>query len=132
MTPLVARLAVAALCVVGVRAALLMEGKARRAAAGELDEPSVVQTPRAHLLGRLNNSTIGLVYYVVLFACSFFLQQPAVHAAALGASITAAAVSLYLAYSLLFVTRMPCVNCWTGHVVNWMLLAALVLARTAE
>jgi hypothetical protein len=32
-----------------------------------------------------------------------------------------------LAYSLLFVTRMPCVYCWTSHVVNWALAVALTV-----
>jgi uncharacterized membrane protein len=47
----------------------------------------------------------------------------------LAAAAGAAAFSAYLAYSLLFVTRMPCVYCWTGHVVNWSLVLLAVLAR---
>jgi hypothetical protein len=27
---------------------------------------------------------------------------------------------------LLFITRMPCAFCWTGHAVNWSLLALLI------
>jgi uncharacterized membrane protein len=34
----------------------------------------------------------------------------------------AAAASVALAYSLLFITRRACPYCWTSHVVNWMLL----------
>jgi uncharacterized membrane protein len=46
------------------------------------------------------------------------------------AALMAAGVSVVLAYSLLFVTKMPCVYCWTSHAVNWMLavgVAALLV-----
>jgi uncharacterized membrane protein len=49
--------------------------------------------------------------------------------AALAAAAAAAAFSAYLAYSLLFVTRMPCVYCWTSHVVNFSLILLVALAR---
>jgi uncharacterized membrane protein len=42
--------------------------------------------------------------------------------------MAAGGVSAVLAYSLLFVTRMPCTYCWTSHAINWTLafcLAAL-------
>jgi uncharacterized membrane protein len=121
------RILVLALCAVGLYVSLRMQGKIQRASRGELSEPSVVQTPRAMLVGRTPNSTIGIAYYALLGAASFFLSAPVVHTVALVASILAALMSVYLAYSLLFVTKMPCAYCWTGHVVNWLLLATLLV-----
>jgi uncharacterized membrane protein len=121
------RILILALCAVGLYVSLRMQGKIQRASRGELTEPSVVQTPRAVLVGRTPNSTIGIAYYALLAGASFFLSGPLVHAVALVAAVLAALMSVYLAYSLLFVTNMPCAYCWTGHVVNWLLLAILLL-----
>lgn len=120
---------IVALCAVGLYVSSAMQTKADQAARGELREASVVHTPRARIFGRVPNSTFGIAYYVLLAIAAFFLWIPAVRIAAIAAASFAAATSAYLAYSLLFVTRMPCVNCWTGHVVNWTLLAlALIIA----
>ena len=86
------------LCAVGLYASAFMARKAARDARGELTEPSVVQRPAARAIGGM---TAGLL---------------------------AAAMSLYLAYSLLFVTRMPCPYCWTSHVANWALAVLVFLA----
>lgn len=123
------RLVILALCAVGLYVSIHMQRKAMLAQRGELDEPSVVQTPRARAIARTPNSLFGIAYYVLLAVAAFFFSSPAVHTAALIASILAGAMSLYLAYSLLFVTKMPCVYCWTGHVVNWALVAVLVVFR---
>lgn len=118
-----------ALALVGAYCSVHMQQKSARAQAGELREKSVVQTPRAHVFGNVQNSAIGLAYYGALAAASFFLAVPIVHTLSLLAAILAAATSIYLAYSLLFVTRMECVYCWTSHVVNWSLLALFLIAR---
>ena len=115
------------LCLVGLYAATFMTTKAVRHARGELTEPSVVQRPTARVIGGIPNSIFGIAYYCLLLIAAWFLRVPAVFDVALGASIAAAALSLYLAYSLLFVTRMPCVFCWTGHIVNWCILALLII-----
>jgi uncharacterized membrane protein len=104
-----------------------MQSKALQAARGRLEEPSVVQTPRARIFGRIPNSAFGIAYYALLAISSFFFTSPLIRDAALVACSLAAVMSVYLAYSLLFVTRMPCVFCWTGHVVNWLLLAIVVV-----
>ena len=75
------------------------------------------------------NAAIGLAYYAAVALALPFLQVPLVWVLVLAAAAGAAAFSAYLAYSLLFVTRMPCVYCWTGHVVNWSLVLLAVLAR---
>ncbi|TAM56296.1 hypothetical protein EPN52_14355 [bacterium] len=117
------------LCAIGFHAALHMESRARLARRGELREESVVQSPRARVLFGLSNAAVGAAYYAALAAASFLLFVPAVRAAALAAAVAAALLSLYLAYSLLFVTRRACRYCWTSHLVNWLLLA-LLLARS--
>lgn len=116
---------IAALCIVGLYVSILMYRKTLLARRRQLVEPSVVQSPRAALAGGVSNAAVGIAYYAALFVASFFLAQPLVLHAALAASALAAAVSLYLAYSLLFITRMPCSYCWTGHAVNWLLLLLL-------
>jgi len=108
------------LCAVGFYASAFMAGKARRAARGELKEPSVVQTPAARLVGRVPNAVFGLFYYPCV-ALAVALPIALAHRLALFASLLAAAMSLVLAYSLLFRTKRPCPYCWTAHAINWVL-----------
>jgi len=119
------RFVVLTLCAVGLYVSIRMQRTALLARAGALTEPSVVQTRRARLIGGLPNSSFGIAYYLLLAIATFFLTVNGVYIAVLVAAALAAAMSLYLAYSLLFVTKMPCVNCWTGHVINWALFAVL-------
>lgn len=125
---MIASAIIAILCLIGIYVSVAMLRKQIRAQRGELTEPSVVETPRATLTG-VPNSALGLVFYLFLLALTPFLSGSIVWTIALVATLLAAAMSVYLAYSLLFVTRMPCVNCWTGHVVNWLLLLVLVVFR---
>ena len=110
-----------------------MLAKTRRAERGELDEASVVESPRARLYGGVPNALLGGIYYPAL-ALAIWLA-PAVPALAfpiLTVAGLAAATSLVLAYSLLFVTRRPCPYCWTAHAVNWSLaLLCLWLFETS-
>ncbi|GAC1348906.1 MAG: hypothetical protein NVSMB19_01380 [Vulcanimicrobiaceae bacterium] len=117
------------LCGVGLYASAVMARKAARAARGELTEASVVQTPRARSFGGTPNAALGLAYYAALAAATPFLGVTPVWGLALAAALAAAAFSVYLAYSLLLVTRMPCAYCWTSHAVNWTLVALLFAAR---
>jgi uncharacterized membrane protein len=123
------RIGILLLCAVGLYASAFMYRKSLRAARGTLREPSVVQSPRARAAGRVPNAAIGLLYYAALAVCTAFLSVPLVWWAALAASLLAAAFSLYLAYSLWFVTRMPCVYCWTSHAINVALPVLLLFAR---
>jgi uncharacterized membrane protein len=113
--------AILGLCAVGFYASAFMYRKSQRASRSELQAPSVVQTPRARAVAGIPNALFGLAYYAALAAAIPLMSVSPVHVAALVASIAAAAFSVYLAYSLLFVTKMPCVYCWTSHVVNWVL-----------
>jgi len=126
---MIVRFTVLLLCGVGLYASAFMLRKARRAARGELAEPSVVQTARASALGGTPNAAVGLAYYACLAAATLLFSWPPAWWAGFAASLGAAAFSAYLAYSLLFVTRMPCVYCWTGHVVNWTLPVLILFAR---
>lgn len=123
------RFVVLALCAVGLYVSIFMQRKAMLARTGALVERSVVETPRARVIDGVPNSSFGIAYYALLAIASFAFAIPWVLDVALIASTLAALMSVYLAYSLLFITKMPCVNCWTGHIVNWALLAALLIAH---
>lgn len=120
---LLVRTVISVLCAVGFYASVFMLDKSARAARGELSEPSVVQTERASVYFGVPNSLIGLVYYAALAAVSWLAHGTTLLALATAASAAAAGTSVYLAYSLLFVTKRSCPYCWTAHAVNWALLA---------
>jgi uncharacterized membrane protein len=119
---------IVALCLVGLYVSYFMLRKYVRGRRGELNGQSVVLSPRA-VLGGVPNSLTGLIYYSLMLALTPFLSSahPFASYAALVGAIVAALASVYLGYSLLFVTRLSCVNCWIGHVVNWSLLALLII-----
>ena len=98
-----------------------MLAKSGRAARGELAGPSVVKSPRARLFG-VPNSLLGVLYYLAVAVSVWFVHAPATAIVVLLAVFFAGAISVVLAYSLLFVTRRPCPYCWTSHAVNWGLL----------
>jgi uncharacterized membrane protein len=102
-----------------------MLSKSIRASRGQLCEPSVVQTERATLFFGVPNALIGTLYYCALAAVSWGARSVIILTAALAASALAACTSLFLAYSLLFVTKRSCPYCWTAHAVNWALLATV-------
>jgi len=107
---------------IGVYASAFMFRKARQAAQGQLSEPSVVHTPAARTIGGVPNAAFGLIYYpLVALGTLAGLWLPAARLATLGGASLAALFSLYLAYSLLFVTRRACPFCWTGHTANWLI-----------
>lgn len=120
---LLVRTVISVLCAVGFYASVFMLRKSVRAARGALSEPSVVQTQRATLYFGMPNSLIGLLYYAALAAVSWLAHGTVLLALAVTAAAVAGGTSLYLAYSLLFVTKRSCPYCWTAHAVNWALLA---------
>ncbi|HEY8314666.1 MAG TPA: vitamin K epoxide reductase family protein [Candidatus Baltobacteraceae bacterium] len=125
------RLIITALCAIGLYASVFMLRKTRLAERGKLTERSVVQTERARLFGATPNALVGIAYYVLFAAAAWTLSGSAAWLIAEAAAIFAALTSAYLAYSLLFVTRMSCPYCWTAHAVNWLLpiLGLGLLAR---
>jgi uncharacterized membrane protein len=126
------RAIVTILCGVGLCASVFMLRKGKAAARGELSEPSVVQTPRARLFGGIPNATLGTIYYPALGLAIWLASDRSEFLVLFVAALMAAGVSVVLAYSLLFVTKMPCMYCWTSHVINWALAVctAFLLAVT--
>ena len=118
---MVVRAVITLLCGVALYASLFMLNKSRRAARGEVEGPSVVKTPRAHLFG-VPNSLVGSLYYPGLALAVWLVRGTISELVLLMAAFAAAATSAYLAFSLIYVTRRECPYCWTAHIVNWCLL----------
>ena len=77
---------------------------------------TMLDTPRAKLFG-VPNAVFGIaVYLYVILNILFFPAWP-------GFLILSLALlrSIYLAYSLLFVTKIPCPLCFTTHAINLIL-----------
>ena len=121
------RIVVTVLTAFGLYASLFMQRTAGRAQKGLLSERSVVQTARARLLFGMTNASFGIAYYLALGIGIWFVSQSWQAALALAASLAAGGMSAVLAYSLLFVTKMPCLYCWTSHVINWLLVLCNLL-----
>ena len=79
---------------------------------------TVLETPRAKLFG-IPNSAFGIGLYLYLLL-DIFIFPPY-----LGAILISLALlrSVYLAYSLIFVTKIPCPLCFTTHGINLILFA---------
>jgi uncharacterized membrane protein len=118
---MVVRAVITVLSGVGLYTSLFMLAKSRRAARGEVQGPSVVTTPRAHLYG-VSNSLLGAIYYVALAIAIWLVHARTAMLVVLAAALFAAVTSVVLAYSLLFVTRRECPYCWAAHGVNWSIL----------
>ena len=118
----VIRAIITVLCGVGLYASIFMLRKSFRAASGALDEPSVVEQPQARLFGGIPNSAIGIVFYALIGIGVWVAGAPWQYTALFIATVLAGATSVYLAYSLLFITRMPCKFCFTSHAVNALLV----------
>lgn len=91
---------------------------------------SIVDTPRARVFG-IPNSVLGQIYYLallgglgggVLFAAPFYSFY-------LLASGLTVLLAVYLTYSLLFWTRVPCILCLTSHAINVVLFITLLLGK---
>ena len=104
-----------------------MLAKLRRAERGELTEPSVVESPRARLVGP-PNSLLGAWFYAAVVLgvwLAWALHAPWLVLVVALVSLAPAIFSVILAYSLLFVTRSACPYCWTAHTTNWLLTPLL-------
>jgi uncharacterized membrane protein len=123
MHPLL-RITVVALCCAGFYVSRYMLAKTRRAARGELHEPSVVQRPAAKLYLGVPNALLAMIYYPSLAFAVWFASDGLWYVVFVPVA-AAALTSAYLAYSLRFRTRMPCPYCWTSHAVNWLLALLL-------
>ena len=95
-----------------------------------MDEPTckaIVVTPHAQVLG-IPNSMLGQLYYfaVLLGALTETLSHQTFEMAYLGASILAVALSLFLTYSLIFMSSTKCILCFSSHIINLILFILLV------
>ena len=96
---------------------------------GEKTCAAVVFTPRARLFG-VPNSVLGQAYYVCLLAgvaagrlwADWFWP-------ALVVSLLTVVVGIYLTYSLLFWTKIPCKLCFTSHGINAVIFVLLAVSR---
>ena len=78
---------------------------------------AVLGTPRAKLFG-IPNSVFGMgLYFYLLIGVVF----PFPRLLTLFFLATALLRSVSLVYSLLFITKIPCILCFTGHVINLIL-----------
>ena len=97
---------------------------------GEQTCSSIVFTPRARVFG-LPNSLLGQVFYVALIgavAGDFLFTKPLVYLFLL-ASLVTVFLGMYLSYSLLFLTRVPCKLCFTSHGINLVIFILLVIGH---
>ena len=78
---------------------------------------SVLETPRAKIVG-IPNSAFGILIYAYLLADQLFFFPPIIGLVFLGFALLR---SIYLAYSLIFVTKIPCPLCFTSHGINFLL-----------
>jgi uncharacterized membrane protein len=95
---------------------------------GERTCASIVDSPRARLLG-VPNSVLGQLFYTALLASLVTgrLWASPYYQGILAASAATVALGLFLSYSLLFVTRVPCVLCFTSHILNLCIFLLLLL-----
>jgi len=86
----------------------------------------VIETPRAKLFG-IPNSVYGIGMYAYLLL--YFVGLPLPWWIGFVSAGLATLRSIYLAYSLLFVTRIPCPLCFTSHGINLILFIYLWVSR---
>ena len=95
---------------------------------GEQTCASIVFTPRARVFG-LPNSVLGQAFYLALLAGTplGLLDRPELFVLYLGASLLTVGLAVFLSYSLLFITRVPCVLCFTSHGINAIIFLLLIV-----
>jgi uncharacterized membrane protein len=94
---------------------------------GEKTCATIVFTPRARVFG-LPNSVLGQVYYLALIVAvpAGLLERGEVYTLFFAASSITVLLGIYLSYSLLFLTKVPCKLCFTSHGINLVLFLLLV------
>ena len=94
---------------------------------GEDTCATIVFTPRARVFG-VPNSVLGQLFYTALaiLAVAGGLDEPWIRLVLLGFSGVTVMLGVYLTYSLLFVTRVNCVLCFTSHALNLVVFVILL------
>ena len=96
---------------------------------GERTCSSIVHTPRARVFG-IPNSVLGQIFYLALMAGilgGFIFSSPLFYFYLAGSLLTVL-LGVYLTYSLLFLTRVPCKLCFTSHAINLVIFILLLLS----
>ncbi|MEE8348652.1 MAG: vitamin K epoxide reductase family protein [Acidobacteriota bacterium] len=96
---------------------------------GERTCASIVHTPRARVLG-IPTSVLGQMFYLALVAGiggDFLFSSPIVYLYLAGSLLTVL-LGVYLTYSLLFLTRVPCKLCFSSHAINLVIFILLLLS----
>lgn len=122
----VLRVVIAMLTGVGFTVAYAMFAKGRLAAAGRLDEPSVVELPEARIILDTPNAVFGLGFYALVLVADA-IDTKLAYSLTAAASALALATSVYLGVRLLR-QHLTCSRCWTAHVINALLCPLLVSA----
>ena len=97
---------------------------------GEQTCSRVIHSPRARVFG-LPNSLLGQLFYLAILAAVFadlILVKP-YFLLFLAASFLTVLLGIYLSYSLLYLTRIRCVLCFTSHAINGIIFLILLLAN---
>jgi len=89
---------------------------------------SIVFSPRARVLG-VPNSLLGQMFYVALLlgVPTGLVDRPGWQAIYVTASMLTVLLGIFLTYSLLFLTRVRCVLCFTSHAINLVVFLLLVI-----
>ena len=97
---------------------------------GEQTCSRVIHSPRARVFG-LPNSLLGQLFYLAILAAVFadlLFPKPYIWLF-LSASFFTVALGIFLSYSLLYLTRIRCVLCFTSHAINGIIFLILLLGR---
>ena len=125
-TEIVIRVLATGACAVGAWVSLAMLRRTLQADRGLLREPSIVSQPEARLFFGIPNAGLGIAYYAFMGIAVWRLAHFGL--AALIAASLALAVSVYLSYRLV-TQHLTCRNCWTAHVVNVLIIVAVLFLK---
>lgn len=97
---------------------------------GERTCSRVIYSPRARVFG-LPNSLLGQLFYLAILAATFadLIYVKPYFWLFLSASFLTVLLGIYLSYSLLYLTRIRCVLCFTSHAINGIVFLILLLGR---
>ncbi|MDA2933983.1 hypothetical protein MYX82_06535 [Acidobacteria bacterium AH-259-D05] len=96
---------------------------------GERTCSSIVFTPRARVFG-IPNSVLGQIFYTAIIMGilgDFLFAKPLFYFYLTGSLLTVL-LGVFLTYSLLFLTRVPCKLCFTSHGINLAIFILLLIS----
>jgi len=77
----------------------------------------ILKTPFAHIF-KVPNFSLGIFYYIAVFAFTLVEPVPAVSTLLLVISWLVVILSVYLTYALFFVLEIDCILCYAAHIAN--------------